>query len=1049
MGHDPVGFESSAQQIAALGRPVGAPPVRTQACVRVESLPDAEELAEALGRYVARYEVLRTTFAQPAGTTAPLQLVHPELDAPIVVHDGDDNPSVLAAALEAAWAEPVDVAVGPVMRARVVRHPGGRGTVILTAAAAVADVESLRRLASGIAGNAEVLPTGNEPLQYADYAAWQGEQRVEPDHVAHWNGLDLAPTSVGVPVSAAARPAGRRPDATPLTWAADVSPGVVGLARSAGADEADVWLALWSVLAQRFSGAERTVIGVVDDRRSVDELADAVGPFARMLPVPVDVAPGTTLRTLVVQVQAARLAADTAAEAAPPMGRILVALGFQYRAGLDACLTPPDWTDAPVVLTVSSTDGTTAAALWVDPEQVDPDHAARMGRTLAELAAGLVGDPDVDVAEINGLDQAIDGAWLAGLDGPSTGPVTPLFPEAFAAQVAAHPDRPAVSSDDRTLTYRELGGRAAGLAQLLVGQGVGQVAPVAVVMQRSIEQIVAVLAVLQAGAPHLCINPDQPAPRIAAQLAHSGATVLLSTGELAESLPEFSGVTLYVDEIDATGDPGKVADIRPEDLAYVVYTSGSTGTPKGVAVTHGGLANYVAFVTDRLIGAEVIATGPTFALVTSLSTDLGNTSVYPALATGGCLSIVPTDVALDPERFAAYQTRHPADVLKITPSHLDALLGAGAGVLPLRLLVTGGEAIRWELIDRARALGSCRVVNHYGPSETTVGSLILDLDEATPLHRSRPIVPIGRPIQNTRARVVDASLRPVAPGAVGELVIGGSGVARGYLGDEDRTAEAFLADPFGEGSEVRYYRTGDLARHLPDGTVEFLGRIDGQVKVRGYRVETGEIEEALRHHPEVQRAAVIQREDSPGDRRLVAYVVSPYSPGPDPTSLREFIRGRLPEYMVPAAFVELDELPLLANGKLDRTGLPALTDDDFDGQREYAAPSTPTEDVVAGVFADLLGIERVGAHDDFFALGGHSLLATQAIARLRNTFGVELEVHLLFTEPTVAALARAVDERGSLDGDAELAALLREIDELSDEEAEALLATESDTDTSS
>ena len=664
-----------------------------------------------------------------------------------------------------------------------------------------------------------------------------------------------------------------------------------------------------------------------------------------------------------------------------------------------------------------------------------------MARTFAVLARSLADDPDGPVPAAPAFDDPADASWLAGLQGApgDAGDTTVLA--RFEARAVEYPDRTAVLSGDASMTYAELDRRANGLARSLVAQGATREVPVAIVMERSVEQLLSVLAAWKAGAPHVCISPDQPSVRLIAQLEHAGSPVLLTTESLSGSLPAFDGPVVLVDRFTETSDAAPTGGAGPDDLAYLVFTSGSTGDPKGVAVTHRNLSNYVAVISGLLADVPGYDDGLTFAVVTALNTDLGNTCLYPALVSGGAVSLVPLDAAMDPAAYAAYNAVHPADVLKITPSHLDSLLTEGAAVLPTKVLFTGGEASTWDLLDRVRSLGACRIVNHYGPSETTVGSLVFETADSPEDHFSRRTVPIGRPITNTEVHVVDDQLRRVPPGAPGELLIGGAGLARGYWRDDERTAVAFVANPFDDTPGSRLYRTGDLVRYLPDGSLEFLGRNDGQVKVRGHRVETGEVEEVLRLNREVQRAAVILREDTPGDKRLVAYIVSPFSPGPSPSSLREFLRERLPEYMVPSSFVELDSLPLAANGKLDRRALPEPGDADLDGDREFVEPSTETEQVIAGVFSDLLGVERIGATDDFFALGGHSLLATQAIARIRNAFEIELEVHTMFTEPTVAALAATVDLRRE-SNDAELAALLREIDDLSDEEAERLLASE-------
>ncbi|MGA2838337.1 MAG: amino acid adenylation domain-containing protein [Acidimicrobiales bacterium] len=1045
MGHEPVGFEVSVQQTAALDRNPGIPPARTQVCVRFGALPAPDRLADAVARSVEHHEILRTTFVRPAGAAAPLQVVNPSMDVPIVeLRAPIDDPS-LRNELDAAWREELSAATGPVVRVRVVRQGEG-GALILTALAAVADVRSLTLLAAAIGDGADTR-LAEEPLQYADYAAWQGNASTEPEAVAHWDAVAIDRSGAGsLPRSGAPDSGGTgpvRPRVTPLPWSRTLGTAVERIAESFDVEPSDVWLAAWAIVAQRLAGTDHATIAFLDDRRGVEGLEAAVGPYARTLPLTVEGDPEASLQSMVRALGHQRGAAVAAAEACPSSADPGLPFGFQYRTTPDALDSPPDRTDCQLVLSVSGTGSEVTAALWADPNQIDVVHAEHVGHMLSAVLTGLTADPDAAVRRISGLDAAVHVPWLTALDGPAADLPGVRFVHRFEQQVERHPDRPALRYGDEVLTYAELDRRADGLARVLVDSGADRSAPVAVVMQRSTDQVVSVLAVLKAGYAHVCINPDQPATRIAGQLAHSGASILLTVRHTGDSLPPFDGTVLTVDEIDTTGNGRVAVEVDPDDLAYIVYTSGSTGSPKGVAVTHGSLENYVAFVIDELLGAPDLADGWSFALVTSLSTDLGNTSLYPALASGGCLTVVPLDVAMDPELFASHNRANPVDVLKITPSHLEALLAAGGTVLPRKLLISGGEALRWELVDRVTALSDCRVVNHYGPSETTVGSLVFELDSATLAHRARPVVPIGRPLTNTRVRIVDDSSGQVPPGAPGELLIGGSGLARGYWRDDERTAESFPDDPLGDDSG-RYYRTGDLARHLPDGTVEFLGRIDGQIKVRGFRVETGEIEVNLRSHPEVQQAVVVQREDTPGDHRLVAYIVSPYSPGPEPASLREFLRDRIPDYMVPAAYVELESMPLLANGKLDRAGLPEPTEDDVDGHREYVAPSTDTEKVVAELFGELLGIEQVGAGDDFFALGGHSLLATQAIARLRGIFRVELEVHLLFTAPTVAALAGEVDSRRVLEDDDDLADLLRQIDELSDEEAEALLAAETE-----
>jgi len=421
----------------------------------------------------------------------------------------------------------------------------------------------------------------------------------------------------------------------------------------------------------------------------------------------------------------------------------------------------------------------------------------------------------------------------------------PTVVDVLAEQVRRAPQRTAIVGQDTRFTYAELDARTAGLARAIAEHSATRDTPVGVLLPRGARQLAALLAVLRSGAAYVCADTDQP--RIRLREMFRGCSVLLTDGEA----DWFPGTVLNPEPgpAPAGGEPGPE---RPTagDLAYLLYTSGSTGKPKGVAVTHAGLANYAT----HLAALVQAAPGDSYATVTSLSTDLGNTAVFPALISGGCVHLVPADTARDPVEFAEYMQANRIDHLKITPSHLTALLEyPDPEVLPRRTLLLGGEAARWRLVDLVRDIGDCRIVNHYGPTETTVGSLTYDVDSASAGHRAAPTVPIGSPIAATRIRIVDDELAPVSPGSPGELLIAGAGVARGYWNDPETTARRFLTLADGD----RFYRTGDRVRAFADGTVEFLGRLDHQVKIRGYRVEPGEIEAAIGGHPGVATTAVV------------------------------------------------------------------------------------------------------------------------------------------------------------------------------------------------
>jgi amino acid adenylation domain-containing protein len=618
-----------------------------------------------------------------------------------------------------------------------------------------------------------------------------------------------------------------------------------------------------------------------------------------------------------------------------------------------------------------------------------------------------------------------------------------LFHWRFEDTAARLPDAPAVVLGDRTLTYSELNERANRLCHALRARGAGPGRTVAILLDRSPELIASVLAVMKSADAYLPLNPDHPTERLVFQTQDAGCSLVLTDEANAIRAAELAGATLRVDqpfEHESPENPERSGELG--DLVYLIYTSGSTGVPKGVEVTHGGLANYVAAMVQRLVPEE--SPPLRFGVVTTMSTDLGNTSVFAALACGGCLELVPVEASMDGEAFGAHFADRPLDVLKITPSHLATLLASTENaILPRRWLILGGEASPWSLIEQASSLGSSSIVNHYGPTETTIGSLTYDVDGRDGAAAAASTVPIGRPIAGTEIYVIDEQLQPVPIGAPGELLIGGAGLARGYRSQPEQTAERFIAHPFSTDPRARVYRTGDVVRFLADGNVEFLGRADDQVKIRGFRVELGEIETVLRSHPAISQVAVLMREESPGDRRLAAYVVGD-APVED---LRALARGQLPDYMVPSAFVRLEELPLTPNGKLDRAALPA-PDVTNESTREYVAPSSEIEQRLVEIWAEALGIEHVGVQDDFFELGGHSLLATQVIARIRSAYDVQLPLHSLFTSPRIADLALEVQaaREPAVKDDAELSALLEDLEGLSDEEAERLLRLEASAD---
>ena len=558
-------------------------------------------------------------------------------------------------------------------------------------------------------------------------------------------------------------------------------------------------------------------------------------------------------------------------------------------------------------------------------------------------------------------------------------------------------------------------------------------------MERSIEMVVSLLAILKAGAAYLPIDPLLPTERMGLMLEGARSPILLTQDQQLAYLPQTASRVICVDaDSDATAtesDENPDSGATPDNLMYVLFTSGSTGLPKAVMIEHRQMANYLQSIVERLD----LVPGMSYATVSTIAADLGNTVIYPSLCTGGCLHIISRERAGDPARFSEYFGQQAIDCLKIVPSHMEALLSCShpEQVLPRRRLIFGGEASTWELIERVGGLApECRILNHYGPTETTVG--VLTYRVVPPGVPRAAGVPLGTPLANLRIYLLDGQARPVPIGVAGELHVAGAGLARGYLNRPEATAERFIPDPFSGERGSRLYRTGDLARWLPDGTVEFLGRIDDQVKIRGFRVEPGEIAGALEQYPGLRRAVVVARQEPTGERRLVAYVVPGTAgvmaaasagggrltrPVDDPAvsvaELRGFLAAKLPEHMIPAAFVLLDELPLTANGKVDRRALPAPDQARPDLRERFVAPRNAVEEVVAAIWREVMGVERIGVFDSFFDLGGHSLMATQVIATVRDEFQIELPLRIMFEAATVAHMAEAIIAGEPVAGQAE------------------------------
>ncbi|MEU1866242.1 amino acid adenylation domain-containing protein [Streptomyces gardneri] len=1028
------------QRLWFFGRVDDSPLYNVPFALRLRGTLDREALREALADAVRRHESLRTRF--PESGTGPWQDVVPAEEARgrVPWEFVTTDPDRLEADLSDVARRPFDLTDGMPLRAALFTVAEDDHVLLLVLHHIVCDGWSMgalaREVAAGYAAHAAGNPSPARPLpvQYADYTLWQQEVlgRVEdPESVVsgqlrHWKEvLAGLPEELVLPVDRA-RPAvpSHRGDAVPVTLDAGVHGRVVELARSSGATVFMVCQAALAALFTRLGAGTDVPLGTPVAGRTDEALDDLVGFFVNTLVLRTDTSGDPTFRELLARVRHTDLEAfahqDLPFErlveelnparslARHPLFQVLLvkkdptASGqAESMPGLHTEVVPVGTWVAKFDLTVGieeryDSEGRPAGLDWTLGYASDLfDHATveRLGQRLSVLLTALAQDPDRALGAVDLLtDEEHDRVRHHWNDTTAPVPATTL-PRLFAEQARRTPGATAVLFEDERLDYAALDARAEHLARHLVAHGARPERVVAVALPRSVELLVALYAVHKAGAAYLPIDPDYPQDRVAHMLDDAAPALVLTPGLLAE--------------LEAAPAPDSVREL-PEALpghpAYVIYTSGSTGRPKGVVVTHEAIVNRLLWMqhTYRLEpGERVLQKTPS-------SFDVSVWEFFWPLITGATLVVARPEGHKDPDYLAALIQRHSVTTAHFVPSMLEAFLATDVSACrSLRRVICSGEALPTVLAERFAEVSAAELHNLYGPTEAAVDVTWHRFEQAAAgSPPSAVTVPIGRPVWNTGVHVLDAGLRPVPPGVTGELYLSGVQLARGYLGRPGLTSERFTAAPFGPpGSRV--YRTGDLARWRDDGTVEFLGRADDQVKIRGFRIELGEITAVLTRHPGVRQAAVVVREDRPGDKRLVAYVVG------ETEELRDHAARALPAHMVPGQFVRLAELPLSPSGKLDRRRLPRPARADTTPVR---GPRDSREETLCGLFAETLGVETVGVDDGFFDLGGHSLLATRLIAGIRRAFGVDLGIQALFEAPTVAGLAARLADDGPTTG---------------------------------
>jgi amino acid adenylation domain-containing protein len=1015
-----------------------------------------EALEKSLNHIVQRHENLRTTFTSIQGV--PRQVIVAALLVPLPIIDltalpaGEQEAEMLRLFAESGRVI-FDLSRGPLLCFSLLRLATDEHILLTTLHHIISD------RASGNVFLHEMLTCyqaySNEPdqqapsslpelpVQYADYVLWQRgwlQGEALEHYLRYWRQrLADAPPLLDLPTDFP-RPALKsyRGAHFLFTLPSRLHQGLRTLSAREGATLFMTLLAAFQTLLMRYSGQTDMVVGTSVTSRRRRELEPLIGLFINTLVLRTDLSGNPTFRQLLKRVRDVCLNAyeheelpfEKLVEALQPERTLSYTPFFQVaftlehapvateeQAGLT--LEPVAWINNTakfdLSLTLAETHTRLQGSLEYNTDIFTEKTIARLVHHFQTLLESIVANPDQRLSDLALLSQAEREQMLIAWDRPLAPlPDARCLHEVFEAQASQKPDAVALVFEEQQITYAELNARANQLAHHLRALGVGPEVRVGLCLDRSIELVVALLAILKAGGAYVPLDPHSPVERLAFMLADSQVAVLLTQPMIGTALPpiDVPVVTLAASwgaSLARQSTINPTPSATPANLAYVLYTSGSTGQPKGVLITHEQLAHYVSACLSEL----PLATCARAALLQPLTVDSSVTLLYSALCVGQTLHLFSREQSLDPIEMSAAFRAQAIDSLKIAPSHLRALQEAlSEPLMPRRLLVIGGEASSWEWVQRlAREHPACQMVNHYGPTETTVGVLIYPVSAQA--SQDEPVyttTPLGRPLPRTQAYVLDERLEPVPLGVPGELYLGGAGLARGYLNRPDLTAERFLPHPFSTEPGERLYRTGDRVRARPTGAIEFLGRVDDQLKLHGLRIEPGEIETVLAQHPAVQECVVIVWKDAGEDKRLVAYLV-PRSDRPEPTppELRHYLQGRLPEPMVPAAFVIVEALPLTPHGKLDRRALPA-PDWTHQHAASYVAPRTPTEERLASLWAQLLRYERVGIHDNFFELGGHSLLATQLIARVFEAFHLSLPLRTLFEAPTLAAFAAQLEQ---------------------------------------
>jgi amino acid adenylation domain-containing protein len=1020
----------------------GNPVYNEHFTVRLSGVLNPSAVERAIGEIIRRHEVLRTVF--DSLDEGPVQVIAPTLSIELPVVDlksclGDNRDAeALSLAVEESR-RPFDLVRGPLLRATLLRLSDTEHWLMITVHHIVCDGWSFGVFIQELVTLYEAFmlekrpPLAELPIQYADFAQWH-RQWVEQDALAtqlpYWKAkLAGLPPSLDFPFSRL-RPAimSFRGARQPIGVSVGVSESLKSLSRQWGATPFILLLSAFKALLFRYTGQQDIVIGTPVAGRNRVEIEALIGCFTNTLPLRTKVSGDRSFRDLVHEVR--EVAFEAYAHQDVPFEKLVEHLQMERDLsrtplfqvmfalqnapipdveflGLSFDLVEVDKGTAKFDLMLELFDRPGGIEGWLEynAELFDEDTIARIAQSFQMLITGIVETPELPVSHLPLLSLEEKHRLLVELNNTQADyPQEKLIHELFEAQVEIQPDAIALEYEAERLSYEELNRRANQVGWLLQALGVRPEARVGICTRRSTEMVVGMLGILKAGGAYVPLDAGYPDERLDFMLEDAQVQILVTQQHLVDGLVERfvrrGGNVMYLgstpDACTSHSLDNPVSSANADNLAYVIFTSGSTGRPKGVALQHRSAVALLdwarhLFTPDELAG--VLAS-------TSVSFDLSVFELFAPLSSGGRIILVNDifDVARLP-------VANHIKLINTVPSALGELLRDVDAPNSATTINLAGEALHNRVVRQAYELpGIERVFNLYGPSECTTYSTFALMKKASALAPT-----IGRPISNTQVYLLDAGFQVVPVGVIGEVYIAGEGLARGYLNRADLTAERFLPNPFGKPG-TRIYRTGDLARYTPDGEIHFIGRKDHQVKLRGYRIELEEIEAVLRQRTSVQQAAVIVADDATQGKRLIAYVVAERSDPGTIGELRSFLKEKLPGYMVPSVFMMVDALPLTTSGKVDRGALPAPSISRAEVRQPYAAPITPTEELLSAIWAKLLATDHVGIHDNFFELGGHSLLATQLVSKVRKTFQVEIALQSFFEAPTITGLTTLIEK---------------------------------------